>query len=726
MKKRLVSLALALLLILGVMPMALAAEGETTDCGHNNWGDWEQTTAPTCVAKGEKTRSCQTEGCGAKETQDVEIDPNNHPSDKLTTLSTTATCIAAGTAKKKCSACEVTVENVPDAALGHYFSNGICTRADCQASFSISVSPAALAPGETGTITASAKDYKGIAVPDITFSSSAADVASVDGGTVKALKAGTADITAKATIDGAEVTVSCTVTVKAGEISCQNVTVKVGQSGALSPSLTESTVAASDVTWSFSTTNTDVITLNASTGAFTGRSAGTATVTITGKYTKGSQETTVTGSAYVSVYEEHDVKVKLKGTVVGSFDFADTGILDTIKYDGFELNTSTYTSLQSVLREDYASSIIVSEKLSSYGKIGTLSGGGSITSSSIGLTRMENIKFVLNGTSGSQTLDYTLYNQYGMIVAVGELTITTEGFDAAVEYSTYAGMPVTIKESDFAAYWKQCKMTGNLDYVEFAVSSTVPLYGTLYTTASASTRKAVSASMDFSYNFSSKTDNYDLNTVTYVPLSSTKVYEEEIPFTCYGEKSGQVLEGVMVIKVGLKANFTDVTSGDYFYDAVNWAVSNGITKGTSDTTFSPNLTCTRAEVVTFLWRAAGEPQPTISTTKFTDLDKDDYYYDAVLWAVEKGITEGTSATTFSPRATVTRGQVVTFLWRALGKTSVSSVNPFTDVKTSDYFCDAVLWAVKNDVTKGMSATSFMPNDGCTRGQIVTFLYRAYN
>lgn len=734
MKKRLLSLVLALLLILGVMPMALADEGEAPACSHNNWSDWEQTKAPTCVAQGEKTRSCQTEGCNAKETAPVDIDPNAHTwvdDGKDATGYQAPTCIDSGKMPQHCSntngetTCSATQSRDIE-ALGHNFSNGSCTNGgDCKASISISTNSLTLAPGESSTITASAKDYAGTTV-DAPLTSSNTGVATVDSnGKVTAVGEGTTTITATAAIDGTTATATCSVTVDSGDVVCEPVEVKVGSYETLAPSLKDG-AANSNVTWNFSLKSGTAVTVS-SNGKIYGDEPGEAVVTVTGTYTVNGTANTVTKDVYVSAYEDDlKVKAKLKSTVVGSFNFADTGILDSVTYGSTSLNLTTFPTLEKVLGESYATYIDVSALSATYGNIGTLSisypGSGDMVSTSL----MKNIKFILNGTSGSQTLSYTLYGAHGLKVAEGELTITTEGFDVAVEYSTYAGTPVTIKESDFAAYWKQCKMSGNLDYVEFAVSSTVPLYGTLYTTASSSTRKAVTASMDFSYNFSSKTDDYDLDTVTYVPLSSTKTYEEEIPFTCYGEKSGQVLEGVMVIKVGQKANFTDVTSGDYFYDAVNWAVSNGITKGTSDTTFSPNLTCTRAEVVTFLWRAAGEPKPTISTTKFTDLDKDDYYYDAVLWAVEKGITEGTSATTFSPRATVTRGQVVTFLWRALGKASVSSVNPFTDVKTSDYFCDAVLWAVKNDVTKGMSATSFMPNDGCTRGQIVTFLYRAYN
>lgn len=170
-------------------------------------------------------------------------------------------------------------------------------------------------------------------------------------------------------------------------------------------------------------------------------------------------------------------------------------------------------------------------------------------------------------------------------------------------------------------------------------------------------------------------------------------------------------------------SFVDVSAGAYYYDAVQWAVENGITGGTSAATFSPNSACTRAQAVTFLWRAAGSPKAVSSVNPFADIQPGVYYYDAVLWAVEQGITAGTSAATFSPEQACTRAQIVTFLYRADG-TQVSGSNPFTDVADSAYYHDAVLWAGKQGVTSGISATAFSPEQVCTRAQIVTFLYRA--
>ena len=175
----------------------------------------------------------------------------------------------------------------------------------------------------------------------------------------------------------------------------------------------------------------------------------------------------------------------------------------------------------------------------------------------------------------------------------------------------------------------------------------------------------------------------------------------------------------------VKNPFTDVAEGAYYYAPVLWAVQKQITNGTSATAFSPGDNCTRAQIVTFLWRAFGSPKPASDKNPFTDVKKGDYFYEPVLWAVASGITTGTSATTFSPSAFCTRGQAVTFLWRAAGKPAADvKTNPFSDVSASAYYREPVLWALKNNVTNGTSATTFSPDSTCTRGQIVTFLYRS--
>ena len=169
--------------------------------------------------------------------------------------------------------------------------------------------------------------------------------------------------------------------------------------------------------------------------------------------------------------------------------------------------------------------------------------------------------------------------------------------------------------------------------------------------------------------------------------------------------------------------FYDVPNNAYFYEAVKWAVKNGITDGVGDNLFAPGQPCTRAQIVTFLWRAAGSPEPKTASS-FTDVPANAYYAKAVAWAVENGITNGMTATMFAPDATCTRGQSVTFLYRALKGTASGSAN-FTDVKSDAFYADAINWAVANNVTNGTSNTTFSPNADCTRAEIVTFLYRAY-
>lgn len=205
------------------------------------------------------------------------------------------------------------------------------------------------------------------------------------------------------------------------------------------------------------------------------------------------------------------------------------------------------------------------------------------------------------------------------------------------------------------------------------------------------------------------THNYAILTGTLVP---------------YVDDGMDYIPGVIGGNTG-SFNFHDVSRFDYFYDAVKWAAENGIASGTGRYTFSPNAVCTRAQTVTFLWRAAGSPLPRYRVCPFTDVQPSDYYYNAVLWAVEQGITTGLNVTTFGPDVTVTRGQVATFLYRAASAAKPNTFNPFTDVKTTAYNYDAILWAYDNRITTGISDTTFSPDAYCTRAQIVTFLYRYY-
>ncbi|MGN0133548.1 MAG: S-layer homology domain-containing protein, partial [Anaerotignum sp.] len=171
--------------------------------------------------------------------------------------------------------------------------------------------------------------------------------------------------------------------------------------------------------------------------------------------------------------------------------------------------------------------------------------------------------------------------------------------------------------------------------------------------------------------------------------------------------------------------FTDVAEESYYYDAVQWAVANGITAGVTEDAFGPEWTCSRGQLATFLWRLAGSPAPKTKAVPYIDVAEESYYHDAILWAMENDIAKGTDGISFSPEMTVTRAQAVTFLWRAMGSPAPSGKVSFGDVPETAYYHDAILWAAENGITSGTGEGMFSPDTSCQRGQIVTFLYRAF-
>ena len=283
------------------------------------------------------------------------------------------------------------------------------------------------------------------------------------------------------------------------------------------------------------------------------------------------------------------------------------------------------------------------------------------------------------------------------------------------------------KNASFVMPDKNVTVTANWTYTGGGSTGGSYTYCTIKATAGVN--GAISPSGSVSVR-SGKDQTFTITPDTGYAISDVKIDGKSVgavkSYTFENVKGNHTIEAIF-----MKANgnpqtgvFVDVPEGSYYEEAVAWAVENGITKGTSDTTFDPNGICTRAQAVTFLWRAAGSPAPKTSTMPFTDVKAGSYYYDAVLWAVENGITKGTSDTTFSPDATCSRAQIVTFLWRSQEAPAAGAVNPFTDVKADAYYAEAVLWAVKEDVTKGTTDTTFSPNADCTRAQIVTFIWRA--
>ena len=304
-----------------------------------------------------------------------------------------------------------------------------------------------------------------------------------------------------------------------------------------------------------------------------------------------------------------------------------------------------------------------------------------------------------------------------------------------ITYTVGIDDTVQLTARDFVNFLQDAKTSyrkAELDYVKFDVSGknvSSYAYGGLYRSYSSYSTGKLADSTDKFYYEPSRTQ-YDLADVAYHTTrwaeAGKTVY---IPFTVYGTK-GEEASGTMAITIAQTMNFIDVKPGDFFYEPVKWAVNNKITNGTSSTTFSPYKNCNRAEIVTFLWRAAGSPEPTVTRNPFTDVNsvRDASYYKAILWASQKGITAGSTATTFSPYQECTRSQIVTFLYRYAGKPSGYYSNPFKDVSSvneASYY-NAILWAVGKGITDGTSTTTFSPYASCTRGQAVTFLYRYVN
>ena len=378
---------------------------------------------------------------------------------------------------------------------------------------------------------------------------------------------------------------------------------------------------------------------------------------------------------------------------------------------------------------------------------GTLYYGGSeVTSTSnrkAEYTDMDKMTFeaVAKPTKDTVTLTFRVYGEIekpnsrkpdkvnydvNVVISVVKEDITyTVGIDDTVQLTA----------RDFVNFLQDARTSyrkAELDYVKFDVSGknvSSYAYGGLYRSYSSYSTGKLADSTDKFYYEPSRTQ-YDLADVAYHTTrwaeAGKTVY---IPFTVYGTKNEEA-SGTMAITIAQTMNFIDVKASDFFYEPVKWAVNNKITNGTSSTTFSPYKNCNRAEIVTFLWRAAGTPEPTSTRNPFTDVNsvRDASYYKAILWASQKGITAGTNATTFSPYQECTRSQIVTFLYRYAGKPSGNYTNPFKDVSSvneASYY-NAILWAVGKGITQGTSTTTFSPYASCTRGEAVTFLYRYVN
>lgn len=388
---------------------------------------------------------------------------------------------------------------------------------------------------------------------------------------------------------------------------------------------------------------------------------------------------------------------------------------------------------------------------------GTLYYGGTAmsTSNSSGafntrtkVTNLDSVTFVPNAKSTAKTitLNFTLYaTRYSSSSTSRGTTVSYSGSVVVnlvredIKYTVSQGDSVRFDESDFLSYLRSTKGYSSnytIDYVTFDQSAVSAVNeGSLYTYYNGyNYGGSVKTTDKFYYNATASQNA--LSDVAFLASRYAKTGETVyIPFTIYARygttgTGTRQLTGTVAIKIGQTMNFIDVKTTDYFYNSVKWAVGKNITNGTSSTTFSPYKSCTRAEIVTFLWRAAGSPEPTTTRNPFRDVNAVTHssYYKAILWASQKGITSGTSTTAFSPDQVCTRAQIVTFLYRYAGQPSGYYSNPFKDVgATSEAsYYKAILWAVGKGITTGTSATTFSPYASCNRAEAVTFLYRYTN
>lgn len=388
---------------------------------------------------------------------------------------------------------------------------------------------------------------------------------------------------------------------------------------------------------------------------------------------------------------------------------------------------------------------------------GTLYYGGTAmsTSNSSGafnrntkVTNLDSVTFVPNAKSTAKTitLNFTLYaTRYSSSSTSRGTTVSYSGSVVVnlvredIKYTVSQGDSVRFDESDFLSYLRSTKGYSSnytIDYVTFDQSAVSAVNeGSLYTYYSGYNYGGSVKTTDKFY-YSATASQNALSDVAFLASRYAKTGETVyIPFTIYARygttgTGTRQLTGTVAIKIGQTMNFIDVKTTDYFYDSVKWAVNKGVTTGTSSTTFSPYNPCKRAEIVTFLWRAAGSPEPTTTRNPFKDVNAVTHssYYKAILWASQKGITSGTSTTAFSPDQVCTRAQIVTFLYRYAGQPSGYYSNPFKDVgATSEAsYYKAILWAVGKGITTGTSATTFSPYASCNRAEAVTFLYRYTN
>ena len=443
----------------------------------------------------------------------------------------------------------------------------------------------------------------------------------------------------------------------------------------------------------------------------------------------------------LTVYQKnHDIKYN--GVVGGTVQFKHNDFT-TFMNEMYGTNTTSYLTFNSVKFTSVPNA--TTQGTLYYNGVAMTTGYGSnYFNTSTAVTNLDNVSFSVSSRVPSTTkeirIPFTLYatryNSYGTsagtsVTYSGVVVISLVRED--VTFTVAPGDSVRFTDSAFLTYLRSASGINynyNIDYVTFDQSAVNALNeGVLY--AYSTGFNAVKTTDRFYYTTTSYNQNA-LSDVTFrastYAKTGTTVY---IPFTIYAKygtsSATRQVTGTVAIKIAQTMNFVDVKTSDYFYDSVKWAVNDNITKGTSATTFSPNSTCTRAEIVTFLWRAAGSPTPTITRNPFTDVKYSvgSDFYNAILWASQNGIAAGTSTTTFAPNDNCTRAQIVTFLWRYAKKPLGYYTNPFNDVNKTEYaaYYDAILWAAGKGIATGNTPKTFDPDGTCTRAEAVTFLYR---
>ena len=409
-----------------------------------------------------------------------------------------------------------------------------------------------------------------------------------------------------------------------------------------------------------------------------------------------------------------------------------TGTADTEQNDGFRVAKGSTLTNDGKIVVNGVMSISSAGKVEGTGTIEVKSSGVLVVNKSdsgdsvgvLGNAVTNNGTFVWNGGEGTAPKGTITLASGGEVYSQSNISDKLAGNKRALSSTEYNG-------TEYQYAWKYYAKSGSSSGGGGGGGGGTPTYSnTVFETTNGNvTVSPKDALEDATVTITVKPDEgYVLDTLTVKDADGKTVEVTEKSETEYTFKmpaSKVTISATFTEETAeVTTPFTDVAAGEYYYDAVLWAVENGITTGMTETTFGPNEDVSRAQMVTFLWRAAGSPEAT-GTNPFTDVAESDYYYDAVLWAVENGVTNGTSDTSFSPNAPVSRAQSVTFQWRAAGSPEASG-DSFADVADDAYYADAVLWAVENEITNGMSETSFGPDVTVSRAQAVTFLYRAAN